>query len=390
VQEIMYSDNVRLHYDSMSLPMDDFLRFVDVNSYVAEVSPFRSMVIGDRRVALRPGYGRQKRYLRVPSWLGCYLRHRGCEKPKDCVYAYYGCFSPEARKYIVTDYEGSPFNMALDITLAWIASERTLDFLLEIGCRESCWARPQEPNEYCLPTWIPSYFGKETNYIGRVVAGPDVPQAPPPSSTPIVRLDGKTNAMYVKGVLLGTVEKVGRPYHDSISTLEPLMSLLKHHIMRVGGKIGDLDRGLKELVRVHCDKAKLLEVVKDHPEIVKVMKQEFVPAEESLSEKVERELRLAERLCSARTAFSYKKWPESRFIQMSKVDVPFGLGTSGLESGDQVFAVVGCRTPLILRPIKDFHLVIGNSKVFSFADGIYLQGNVERFPPMIFKDITLR
>jgi hypothetical protein len=53
------------------------------------------------------------------------------------VFAYYGCFSPEARKYIVPDYERSPFKMAFDITRAWIASERTLDFLLEIGCRES-------------------------------------------------------------------------------------------------------------------------------------------------------------------------------------------------------------------------------------------------------------
>ena len=100
--------------------------------------------------------------------------------------------------------------------------------------------------------------------------------------------------MYVKGVLLGTVEKVGEPYSDSIFTLEPLISLLKHHIMRVGGKIGDLDRGLKELARVHCDRTKLLEAMKKHPEIVKVMEREFVPAEESLNEGVERQLRIAE------------------------------------------------------------------------------------------------
>ncbi|PQE22784.1 hypothetical protein CJF31_00001753 [Rutstroemia sp. NJR-2017a BVV2] len=280
--------------------------------------------------------------------------------------------------------------MAFDITRAWIASERTLDFLLEIGCRESCWPLQKEPNKYCPPTWIPSYFGKQTNYTGRVVAGPDVPQVSPPSSTPIVRFDGKSNVMYVKGVLLGTVEKVGEPYSDSIFTLEALTSLLKHHIIRVGGKIDDLDRGLKELVRVYCDETKLVEVMKDHPEIVRVMEREFVPAEESMSDEVERQLRITERICSARTAFSYKQWQGSRFIQTSKVDVPFGLGTSGLQTGDQVFAVVGCSTPLILRPIKDFHIVIGNSKIFSFAHGNILQGNLQMFPPSIFIDITLR
>ncbi|KAF2417129.1 hypothetical protein EJ08DRAFT_703491 [Tothia fuscella] len=114
--------------------------------------------------------------------------------------------------------------MALDITQAWIASDRNLEFLLEIGCRESCWSQSEQPNDYCVPTWIPSYFGKQTNCTGRVVTGPDVPQVPPPSSTPIVRFAGKSNnAMYVQGVLLGTVEKVGMPYSDSIFTLEPLI-----------------------------------------------------------------------------------------------------------------------------------------------------------------------
>lgn len=70
--------------------------------------------------------------------------------------------------------------------------------------------------------------------------------------------------------------------------------------------------------------------------------------------------------------------------------MPFGLGARGLETGDQVFAIVGCSTPLILRPIKDFYLVIGNSKVISFPDGIFLRGNLEMFPPRIFIDITLR
>lgn len=62
-------------------------------------------------------------------------------------------------------------------------------------------------------------------------------------------------------------------------------------------------------------------------------------------------------LCLSRTGFSYRQWPPSRLIQTSEVDVPFGLGTESLKIGDQVFAVVGCSTPLILRPVGHFHMV---------------------------------
>ncbi|KAF2005594.1 HET-domain-containing protein [Amniculicola lignicola CBS 123094] len=390
VQEIMYSEHATLHYGSMTLAMDDFLRFVDVNSHVAEVPIFRSIVIGDRRVALRPGYGQQKRYLRIPSWLGCYLRNRDCTNPRDCVFAYYGCFPPEARRHIEPDYERSPLNMALDVTKAWIASEKNLDFLLEIGCRESCWRRPEIPSVQCIPSWLPSYFGKQTNCSGRVVAGPDVPQARPPLSKPIVRFDNKNNAMYVKGVLLGTIEDVGTPHYKPVLNFKPFESFLLHHLRRVKGNIGILDRGLKEAIQIHFPTPELKEAAAQYPEITHDLEAQLDWERKSLNESNEAQLRVAEGLCSIRIAFSYKPWPASRPIQISKVDVPFGLGTEGLKPGDQVFAVVGCSTPLVLRPIGDFHIVVGNSKMFLFVNGILLQEHLSMLQPRIFVDITLR
>jgi hypothetical protein len=43
-----------------------------------------------------------------------------------------------------------------------------------------------------------------------------------------------------------------------------------------------------------------------------------------------------------------------------------------------------------LRPVGDFHIVVGNAKMFLFANGIFLQDNLARFPPGIFVDITIR
>ncbi|EPE36532.1 hypothetical protein GLAREA_08695 [Glarea lozoyensis ATCC 20868] len=390
VQEMMYSDHATLHYGSITLDLADFLRFVDVNSHNADSTFLRSIAIGDKRVAMRPGYGRQKRYLRIPSWLGCYLRHRDCSNPRDCVFAYYNCFPPEARRHIVPDYERPILRMALDITLAWIASENNLDFLLQIGCRESCWLRPDNPNKQCIPTWLPNYFGKQTNCSGRVVAGPDVPQAPPPLSNPVVRFDGKSNAMYVKCVLLGTIESMGTPHYNSIPKFKPFESFIQLHLLRAKGKVSKLDKGLKEVIQVHYPLSELPEATNQNSEVMQTIKEEMNWKGESLNETNERHLRIAERLCSWRTAFSYKQWPPSRLIQTNKVDVPFGLGTEGLKIGDQVFAVVGCSTPLILRPVGDFHTVVGNAKMFLFVDGIFLQSNLAMFPPGIFLDITLR
>jgi hypothetical protein len=70
--------------------------------------------------------------------------------------------------------------------------------------------------------------------------------------------------------------------------------------------------------------------------------------------------------------------------------VPFGLGTEGLKIGDQVFAVVGCSTPFIFRPVGDFHIVVGNAKMFPFANCVSFQDNLARFPRGIFVVMTLR
>jgi hypothetical protein len=48
--------------------------------------------------------------------------------------------------------------MAQDITFTWIASEKNLGFLLEIGWRKSCWLRPDNQDEQFIPTWVPNYF----------------------------------------------------------------------------------------------------------------------------------------------------------------------------------------------------------------------------------------
>ncbi len=194
--------------------------------------------------------------------------------------------------------------------------------------------------------------------------------------------------MYVKGVLLGIIESIGKPHYKPILNFKTFESLLQHHLLRAKGKIIALDRGLKEAIRIHYPRPELLEAMKQSSEITQTIEEELNSKGESLNQATEIQLRMVEGLCLSRIAFSYSQSPPSRVIQTSKMDMPFGLGTEGLKIGDQIFAVMGCSKILILRLVGDFHMV--NAKMFLFVNGIFLQDNLAMFPPGTFVDINLR
>jgi hypothetical protein len=58
-----------MHFDTFALDMNNFLSFAEVNDYLCEAHVGRTSVVGDRRLAIRPGFGRQKKYLTIPAWL---------------------------------------------------------------------------------------------------------------------------------------------------------------------------------------------------------------------------------------------------------------------------------------------------------------------------------
>jgi hypothetical protein len=102
---------------------------------------------------------------------------------------------------------------------------------------------------------------------------------------------------------------MGTPHYMPILNLKPFKSFLQHHLLQAKDKISELNRGLKEVVRVHCLRTELLEAMKQSLEIIQTLEEELNPKGESLNEANEISLRVAESLCSLRTAFSYKQWP---------------------------------------------------------------------------------
>jgi hypothetical protein len=391
VQEVMYSNDVTLHYNSLSLGMSKFLSIADINDHYTEAPLCGSLVVGDKRLAIRPGFGRSKKYLSIPSWLGCYVRYRDCSNPRDCLFAYYGCFAPEARRQIKVDYARSALGMAADITRAWIASEKDLDFLLQIGSRDLWWADPiADPRS--IPSWLPSYFGKENNCIGTVFAGPDRPGVQRRTRNPVVGFAEHSNALHIRGILLGTINSLGKPRMNPIAECEPFDSFLIDQVLQCDGSISEIDHAVRDVLRIYYSTPELYKKLQKNQDVVETLKLEVevMNKADGLNESNNRHLRTAEGLCSLRVAFRFHQAAGSRAIRHSTIDIPFGLGTPDVKTGDLVYAIIGCSLALVLRRVGSYFLVIGNSRVFGFWNGISLQNIPELAPSAVVEDIILR
>ena len=397
VQELMYSDEVIMHFDTFALNMNDFLRLAEFNDFYCEAYIDRTSVVGDRRLAIRPGFGRGERYLTVPVWLGCYGRYRFCTNPRDSLFAYYGCLSPEARAQITVDYNRPAHMMCYDITFAWFVSENNLDFLLQVGCREKWW-HVNHTKKRNAPSWLLNYFGRELNCGRTVYATPSTqPHIQPlPNRFPPAGFvyENEHNTIRVKGIPLGTIESVGQEpawLRRPIESLEPFNSFLVEQVMKCEGRLRELDRAVRDLIMIHYSGQK--EMVQEHPIIQETLNLEVkavIEEEKTVEEANERTLRLGEGITSLRTAFALKLSEASRKIKENKIDIPFGVGIPGVEPGDKVFTIIGCSMALVLRPFKSYYVVIGKAWMFGFRDGISLQNNPELVPEDVVEDIVLR
>jgi len=397
VQELMYSDEVILHFDTFALDMKDFLCLAEFNDMHCEAYAARTSVVGDRRLAIRPGFGREKRYLTVPAWLGCYVRHRFCTDPRDSLFAYYGCLSPEARAQITVDYNRPVHMMCSDITAAWLVSENNLDFLLQVGCREQWWA-VNHTKKRNAPSWVVNYFGREVNCGGTVYATRSAKPhiQPSPDSVPPSEFayENEHNTLRVKGILLGTLDSVGQEsawLWRPIESFEPFNSFLVEQVMRCEGRLRELDRVVRDLIMI--DYPGKEQMVQEHPMIQETLNLEvkaMAEEEKTVEEANERTLILGERITSLRTAFALRLSEASRRIQESTVDIPFGVGIPGVEPGDKVFTIIGCSMALVLRPFDSYYVVIGKAWMFGFRDGISLQNNAELVPKDVVVHIVLR
>lgn len=381
VQELMYSNElgVLLLYGSTSLEWDHFVKIVDkgIQKICLEWS---DMTFGEVKLAIRPGSGRRKEHMRLPTWLDNYCCRRNCTEPRDRVFAFHGCFPPEVRACVRIDYTRSMERIALDITLAWIDSERDLDFLSQIGCREK-WTSSQH-----VPTWVPNYFCTPTITSGLSSATPSKSTSQT-TSTPCCRVLDNCSVLEVNGLWLGSINAISKPPSEK-SRVEGLDTYLLDSILRCEGLINDLEPGLRELVSICFDREDLEVKFAEGPHIVQNIAAAYdFSRDEGTLYYIGA---LISRFFSVRrVSFRFAPVESSRLAQKGSVSIPFGFGTLELKVGDRVCLVVGCRLPLILRSVGEQYMVIGSAHVFGFHSGLDLQGKLSEYPSEVIEKLEL-
>ena len=379
VQELMYSDEVLLLYGSSSVSFDHFIKIVD--SEIQEIwLDLSDIKVGDAKLAIRPGSGRRKEYLRLPTWLENYCCQRDCTESRDRVFAYHGCFPPVVRKCVRPDYTRSMEQVAMDITIAWIDSERNLEFLSEIGRRGKLRSRQK------VPTWIPNYFGTPVN-ISRLIDPSE--SASKTAVRPYFRVFNDSSVLEVKGIWLGAIETIGKQSTNTErSQVKGLDTYLLDQVLRCEGSINNLEPGLKDLINTTFDREDLQsKFAEDHHIIQNIS----ASCDSSKDGEV---LYIFDRLLDVlsshnRISFRFTPVENSRSVQKGSVSIPFGLGTPELKLGDRLCLVVGCTLALILRSVGKQYMVVGNAYVFGFHSGLDLQNKLSEYPSSVVDNLNL-
>jgi hypothetical protein len=373
VQELMYSseDAVLLLYGSSSLLWGHFVKIVDKGILNIDLS-LSDVKFGHTKLAIRPGFGRRKWYMRLPNWIKNYCGGRECTESRDRVFAYHGCFPPEVRNRVTIDYKMSLEEIAMNVTIAWTESERDLDFLSQIGCREN-WVSTQ-----CIPSWIPNYFGTRTTANRLIVESPDE-SAGQAISSPHFRFMHNSSILEVKGTRIGDIDAVGKPSTKTkISQVEGLSTFLLDQVWGSEGSIEKLGPKLKALVLTYFTREDLqCKFADDHRVAEKVSVSYDSFENDNELDKVERLVHFAHFVLN-RKIISFRFVPTDIFhsVQKESVSIPFGFGTSELKVGDQVYLILGCSVPLILRKVGEQYMVVGNTSVFGLSSGHDLENKL--------------
>jgi hypothetical protein len=243
----------------------------------------------------------------------------------------------------------------MDITIAWIASDRNLEFLSEIG-RRGEWRSKQK-----VPSWIPNYFGTPVSISRLTLANKSASEI---DFSPHLQFCDGHSVLEVKGIWLGAIETIGKQSTESeVFQVEGLSTCLLDQVLRCEGSINNLEPRLKDLIYTTFSREDLQSNFAEEPHVI-----ENISASYNSSTKGQKMYciqRIFDIVSSHnRIPFRFAPAETSRSVQKWSVSIPFGLGTPQLRLGDRICLVAGCSLALILRSVGKQYIVVGNAYVF--------------------------
>lgn len=338
----MFSNAVLLMYGFATIPFDKLAAVEDSNTVTLHLDP-KEPTIGNSQLQVRPGAGLRHEWLRFPSWLKTCSTKRLCKEPRDRILAYRNCFPPVARDLITVDYTHSEYDAAREIVLAWIASEKNVDFLKHVGSREP-W-----PSDISMPTWLPHFFGKETlgirleNTSGEL--GLNLAWSEPP------KLLEDDYILQVLGIWLGDVDRI----QDNVGKFEERDTAVDTLLQHCCGSLDALGKHTAEHIHATYNEDSLLAMVGTNPEAQGNLKTYFKRKSKDI-------VFLVTQLWKAiakgwRTSLRFRPY---KFSYLEPTSLAFGLGYADIKVDDRLCLIMGCSVPLVLRRNGPRYTVLGN------------------------------
>jgi hypothetical protein len=396
VQEIMYSNGAILIYLTSWIPYSKFagflstmIEFVDCNfqnnwETLAARMDFRSL----RQLKSLPAYkgaaeillpacgsAHRGQYLTLTDWIE-HGYSKSSTDPKDRIFGYHGCFPPETRKLITVDYSRKLQEVLTQITPLLFKEAKTLDVMFK--CRDAVGCSLE------APSWVlvPRSFGNRAA-IQVFQSTIEIPlshkgkwRAAGSLQLNFNLLDlGKT--LHTKGKTAFIVKLVAPPMIPvQVAGETKMEELIAKSHRRETSMILNNFRKLWQIFQPR-DSARILAFIHafhlDTPTETTVLCLllwiiDAMPAGElHIPPVVQYTIEHSGR--SMFSCFDVK-------IQSTTNDehVMYGLGPSDLARGDKVCVLQGCSVPVILRPVDDHHILIGEAKVPGIMNGEAVKG----------------
>lgn len=400
IQEVMYSRHLVIVHGNCTTEYTDFVRVWDLMIKLVEEDS--SLTGSDRprwlsrvatpldtagpKVLPSPGAALRGEFIRLDEWAH-FVQLKLSTDPRDYVFGYHGCFSPEVRRRINVDYSASADEVWTAITQL-VIFEHGLDILVRSAARDLL------PTGSAMPSWVPCLRPRAISrtdqfriplYMGlapskRYKAAGDTVGIKFNEDV-IEQRSGKL-VLRVTGVIIGTVKALADPDNHFTLNVEdglrgmPARLLEEFPELVKQSYVSDyFHKSWEDLIDLDADPQDFGDAFGLQMDLSEWRIDDALAGGRlSPPEDATKENTAFLNYHFKRNMFSYcVAWKPERF------GTSYGLGPDTVSPGDLVCVLFGCTVPVILRRVGDsgHHILVGDAFIPGCMSGEAVQEGTE-------------
>jgi hypothetical protein len=292
-------------------------------------------------------------FLTPSRWIQFFCE-RQCQDPRDKVFSFYNCFAPRIRNSINVDYSKSTSEVFASMTRALIDYTGHLGFLHITDLHERGASAPTR-----LPSWCPNFKRRVpfVSFMGKF----EVLDIESHQSASLYCFNSNGQLLHLRGRRLSTVGNVrsvptlGSREHDAEVGYSTHFSQMRDDLTACANVLGVPETGLLKLFAL----AHLR-----YPQVAESgFKAKYLQAfTEPVYEDADvNEFQVDPEVFSFFFKLSVSKRPLFACKPVSGLNFPlYGVGVDGMQVGDEIWDIIGCFAPVVLRKSGDSKILVGS------------------------------